>query len=200
MRFTQFFLHSQYKKLTKSFIYLIAIYIFTIFLFILYYFWDNEITIIALALFILVILPIAFLWISFAIAFNKYMVSKRKLMYLIIAYILVIITFTFIYYFMSVGFTNYFEKDLDCFESLYFSVLTITTLGDVNITPIHFFPKICIMIELILGQIITVFGIASLFSNQGNDEKIIKCLTDILNDEKEPSIEKFYTVKIRKIK
>jgi len=72
----------------------------------------------------------------------------------------------------------------DPLSFLYFSIVTITTLGYGDITPLSIIAKIASSLEVILGITYAVFGVATLFSNKENDKEIAKHIEKIINDKK----------------
>ena len=70
----------------------------------------------------------------------------------------VIINFGIVYYFVPVGYFD--NKIINMVDSLYYSVVTITTLGYGDITPKHWLVKLMSIYELGIGLSLIVFTLA----------------------------------------
>ena len=132
--------------------------------------------------------------------FHSSLLSSSRLLLLLISYLFTVISFALIFYIIqmlsiedikdvtSVAFkiSNYekleeIKKFNDPFSFLYFSIITITTLGYGDITPLSIIAKIASSLEVILGITYAVFGVATLFSNKENDKEIVKHIEKIIN-------------------
>lgn len=93
-----------------------------------------------------------------------------------LTYCTVSFIFSLFYYYSNGGVTFSDKSHLSCVDSIYFSVVTITTLGYGDILPQNDFYKLLISLEVILG--IAIFGlfISSLWSSYENmnNRKTIK--------------------------
>lgn|GEM_PF-4616424 len=135
--------------------------------------------------------------------FHSSLLSSSRLLLLVISYLFTIISFALIFYIIqmlsieniqdpaSVAFkiSNYEKLEEiknfnDPLSFLYFSIVTITTLGYGDITPLSIIAKIASSLEVILGITYAVFGVATLFSNKENDKEIAKHIEKIINDKK----------------
>lgn len=71
-------------------------------------------------------------------------------------HILFIILFTFVYHWLSHQSTEHFGRPLNLFNSLYFSMITQTTIGYGDIVPVSDVAKVVCM-----GQMLTLAGLLS---------------------------------------
>jgi len=132
--------------------------------------------------------------------FHSSLLSSSRLLLLIISYSFTVISFALIFYIVQmlsienikdvtlVAFkiSNYetleeIKKFNDPFSFLYFSIVTITTLGYGDITPLSIIAKIASSLEVIIGITYAVFGVATLFSNKENDKEIAKHIEKIIS-------------------
>lgn len=77
-------------------------------------------------------------------------------------FIIILFGLTF-YHLDSIGVDiNLFNKKLDRFDAIYFSLVTITTLGYGDILPMNIYAKLLVMFELVIGMwfLITTIPIA----------------------------------------
>lgn len=165
--------------------------LFTIFSF-------YTIGIIFFIIFIILIIFIPSLFI-----FHSSLLSSSRLLLLVISYIFTVMSFALIFYIIQMlSIENIHDTSLvafkisnyekleeiknfnDFFSFLYFSIVTITTLGYGDITPLSTIAKIASSFEVILGITYTVFGVATLFSNKENDKEIAKHIEKIIGDKK----------------
>ena len=68
----------------------------------------------------------------------------------------------------------------DYWTFLYFSIVTMTTLGYGDIAPLSFLARFATSAAVLLRVFYVVFGIASLFADKQNDAKIEEIIADIV--------------------
>lgn len=75
----------------------------------------------------------------------------------LVEYAVIVTTgFAAIYYSISVYDPEYFSEPLTVFSSIYFSIVTVSTVGYGDITPIHWIPRVFVILQVILGFIYIV--------------------------------------------
>lgn len=113
-------------------------------------------------------------------------ISVKKL---VIAYVVCIIFFALIYFFCSPEELCNFNKELSPVSALYFSVVTITTLGYGDILPTSELMQVVISIQALLGIIILGMLINAAWSNyvekvEKKTEAALKHQAQLENDRK----------------
>lgn len=87
---------------------------------------------------------------------------NRSLILLILNYFEIIVGFASLYlYTQSIGYSDYDGSISSPIEALYFSTVTITTLGYGDLYPITFLGRIFVMIETIMGILMLVLVIGT---------------------------------------
>jgi len=140
--------------------------------------------------------------------FNNSLLSTSRLILLLISYLFTIMSFALIFYSIQMlsiehikdmkdvafnisGYTTInevknFNNPLSFF---YFSIVTITTLGYGDITPLSGIAKIASSIEVILGITYAVLGVGTLFSSKNNDKAIVCLINKNKNKRKDKETE-----------
>ncbi|MFN4152938.1 MAG: potassium channel family protein, partial [Candidatus Sericytochromatia bacterium] len=77
--------------------------------------------------------------------------GKEKFVYSWIGYLKFILAFAYIYYFVSWICPTAFNKNLNCIDSLYFSVISSLTIGYGDICPTSSWTKILVMVQVLFG-------------------------------------------------
>lgn len=114
-----------------------------------------------------------FIFVSFK---KKYIIKRVKLVILLLSYFYLIMLYAYIYSYISI-LTNHFSKTgLEFVDYLYFSLITISTVGYGDITPITTLSKVLVMSEIIIGLVITIIGLSLVLATKNNDKKIIEAL------------------------
>ena len=190
------------KIYTKYFLYFFSLFVLIIMTGFFMLMSSYEESIIFLFLFVLLSLlaPIKFI-------FNRSLLSDSKFILLIVSYFLTIVSFSLIYYglhmlsvenittpesinqvaFRIIQFDTYEQIKAfdDYWTFLYFSIVTMTTLGYGDITPLSSLARFATSTEVLLSVFYVVFGIASLFADKQNDAKIEDVIADIVAKKEE---------------
>jgi hypothetical protein len=82
------------------------------------------------------------------------------------SYFYSIYIFALAYFYLSERWTGSFKEDrkMDAISALYFSVVTISTVGYGDITPMGSLCKFLVMVEILLGNLFTILIFSSLVS------------------------------------
>jgi len=127
----------------------------------------------------------SYIYFSFYFIFNKSLLSRSKFIVLFTSYILTILSFSLIFSFLSINATtlafkipNYenIKSFNDSFLFLYYSIVTITTLGYGDIIPLSIWAKVISSLEVVLGITYIGLGVAAILSNKDNDKEIVKIM------------------------
>ncbi|MGP9671099.1 potassium channel family protein [Pseudoalteromonas sp. AOP31-A2-14] len=116
-------------------------------------------------------------------------INSTSVKKLVIAYFVCIIFFALIYFFCSPEELCNFNKELSPVSALYFSVVTITTLGYGDILPTSELMQVVISIQALLGIIILGMLINAAWSNyaekvEKKTEAALKAQAQLENDRK----------------
>ena len=182
------------KKVYEQYRAYLLILLLIIFLFLFF----TLITFVKIGLFFLFLNMIFIIFIPSYFIFNKSFLSISKLIFLIISYLFTIMIFSLIYFMIQMLSMNDIDntafKIINCttnkdtldfkdyWSFLYFSIVTITTLGYGDIIPLSLTAKALTSIEVLLGITYVVFGVATLFSNKDNDKEISIEIEKLLKD------------------
>ena len=120
----------------------------------------------------------------------------------IILYIIIILLFAFFYYLQ--GEIGIKTSDNSYLNMLYFSVVTITTLGYGDVIPINVFTKLLVSIESILGIFILGIILNAIWKiytdyTENQYKKELKSENQRQNDEKLKSYTKYFKIKTEKL-
>ncbi len=190
------------KIYTKYFLYFFSLFVLIIVTVFFMLMSSYKESIFFLFLFVLLSLlaPIIFI-------FNRSLLSDSKFILLVVSYFLTIVSFSLIYYglhmlsieniaapeninqvaFHIIQYDTYEQIKAfdDYWTFLYFSIVTMTTLGYGDIAPLSSLARFATSAEVLLSVFYVVFGIASLFADKQNDAKIEEIIADIV--AKKPS-------------
>ncbi len=117
--------------------------------------------------------------------FNKSMLSASKFKLLIGGYLITISTFTLTYFVLSYTDPMHFSTNspLPLFSCFYFSVVTISTVGYGDISPVGWVAESFVLTEILLGIMYMIFGVATIFSGRENDEEIYQQMKKYLKEK-----------------
>lgn len=178
---------------------LISIILFA--LFITFSFYVISLAFLGFFLILSIIIP------SFLI-FKQSLLTTSKVNVIIMSYVFTIFSFALVYYVLQVNSIDIVKrisdinqtsvmnslafhiinidsfnevKDFEDFSSfLYYSIVTMTTLGFGDISPLSLYARIATSIQVLFSLIHIVFGLTIVFSNKDKDKKISQVITKIL--------------------
>jgi hypothetical protein len=93
---------------------------------------------------------------SGSVSFSKLPNHKLRIGELLESAAIVSIGFASLYYAISIVLVNSFSEPLTVFSSVYFSIVTVSTVGFGDITPSHWVPRAVVTVQIVLGFIYTV--------------------------------------------
>lgn len=147
----------------------------------------------AIALSVMSIVSIMFLILTpFKFIYHSSVQSSSKLFFIVLGYLIVILLFTLIYMILDSMVTlkvvehglDFGNLDKSWFTYIYFSIVTITTLGYGDILPVSMYAQVAVVLELFLGVQYAVLGVGTFFSSKSNDEIIAKYMKEILDEKR----------------
>lgn len=123
---------------------------------------------------------------SGSISYSKLPDHKLRIGELLEFWFIVSIGFASLYYAISIHLNNSFSEPLTVFSSMYFSIVTVSTVGFGDITPLHWIPRAVVIIQIVIGFIYTVLLVSifvsiwsSRFSGSFKDDGVKSTKRDV---------------------
>ncbi|MBV7433794.1 potassium channel family protein [Cardiobacteriaceae bacterium TAE3-ERU3] len=115
---------------------------------------------------------ILYIYVRLITEFKRYMNYHDNLFNFVkielIIFINLIIYFGFVYYFLGVTDSSSFNEPLELFDAMYFSLITISTVGYGHYYPMSMLAKLLVMSEILIGMWMVMTVLPVVINEQSN--------------------------------